>query len=117
MSCDFFRRAGDHEPATFVGGARSQIKYIIGGLHELQIVLYYDHRVPDCQERVETVEKQCNIGKVQTCSGFIEYEQRSRTPGRGKIGGQLESLSFSTGERICALPEAQIVEADIDQLL
>ena len=83
------RRASDHfgsslddHAAPAVGGAGAEIDDVVGGLHQLQIVLDDDQRMADGQQRVEAVEQLHDVVKVQAGSRLVEQEKRARHAAR-----------------------------------
>ena len=68
-----FRHAGRDDPAAIdLTAVRSKVDDMIGGLHDLQIVLNYDDRISLFDKRVKDFKKPANIFEVKSGCGLVQ---------------------------------------------
>ena len=77
MACrgggDIFRHAGRDDPAAIdLTAVRSKVDDMIGGLHNLQVVLNYDNRIPLFDKRVKDFKKPADIFEVKSGCRLVQ---------------------------------------------
>ena len=72
-----FRHAGRDDPAAIdLTAVRSKVDDMIGGLHDLQVVLNYDDRIPLFDKRVKDFKKPANIFEVKSGCRLVQDIER-----------------------------------------
>src|SRR5207253_10165068 len=76
-----------------------------------------DDGVAKINQAVEHVEQFADVVKVQAGGRLVEYIDGLAGVGPGKLGGQLDALGFAAGQGRGALPEREVIEADVGKRL
>lgn len=72
-----FRHADRDDPAAIdLTAVRSKVDDMIGGLHDLQVVLNYDDRIPLFDKRVKDFKKPANIFEVKSSCRLVQDIKR-----------------------------------------
>jgi hypothetical protein len=86
----------------------------VGVRHDRPVVLGDDERLPGVDQPVEKTEQLLDVGQMQAGGRLVE-DIDGALPGH--VGGQLEPLSFPTGERGERLSHAEVAESDLGEPL
>ena len=89
---------------------------MIGGLHDVGIVLDNEDGVADIAELGQDINETRGVAAVQADRGFVENVAGANKT-RAETGGQLDALRFATGESRGEAVERQVFKTDIVQEL
>ena len=99
--------------AAVVAGAGPEVDDPVGVRHHGLVVCDHDHRLPGVHQPVEQTEQLLHVGEVQARGRFVEDEDVALLP---HVGGELEPLPLTAGQRGEGLTEADVPEPDVGQL-
>lgn len=106
----------EDDASAVVPGAGPEIDEVIGVGHDRLMVFDDDDRAARIDEVVEQPEQIRDVGEVKTRRRFVEDDDRGGVRSlRRQVGGELESLPFTTRERCQRLAQTEIAETDIDE--
>src|ERR1043166_7151191 len=99
------------DPSAQLAAFRAQIDDPVRSLHDIQIVLDDDDRIPFVHEPVEDLQQQPHILEVQSGRRFIEDVERPAGIALGELRGQLDALRLAARKRCCRLSEMDVSES------
>ena len=108
----FFGRAlGDEMPAGLAAFG-AQIDDVVGGAHDVEIVLDHEHRVALVHQLAEHVEQFLDVFEMQPGRRLVEDVQRAAGAALRQFSRQLHALRFPARQRRRRLSELDVAEAD-----
>src|SRR5919202_604817 len=105
-------RALEDDPAAVVAGAGTKVDDPVGVRHDRLVVLDDDDRLAGVDEPVEQAEQLLDVGEVQAGGRLVEDVDAALLP---YMGGQLEPLPLTAGERGERLAEAEVAKPDVGE--
>ena len=86
----------------------------VGGGDHGGVVLDDDERVAALDEAIEDADEARDVGEVEAGRRLVEHvDRRLGARAGGELGGELEALRLAARERVRALAELQIADAEI----
>src|ERR1019366_4911127 len=117
MAGPLFGGAGDHDAAAVLAAIGPQVDDPIRGLHYIQIMLDYHHRVAQVHQALQNVEQFADIVEVQAGGRLIEQVKGAAGLALAEFLGQLDTLRLAAGERGGGLSEVDVAQAHVVQRL
>ena len=105
-------RALEHHPASVVTCAGAEVDDPVGVGHHRLVVLDHDDRPARLDQPVEQAEQVLDVGEVEPGGRLVEHEDAAPP---AQMGGQLESLTFATGQGRQRLTKAEVPQPDVDE--
>lgn len=93
--CDLFGGAGGYYLASEDSAARAHVDDVVGAFEHVEVVLYDKDGVAFFYEAVEHSEEGVDVLEVETCGGFVKYEEGLAGVALGQFGGELDTLVFT----------------------
>jgi hypothetical protein len=93
------RRAGRDQAPAGLAAVGPEVDHPVGALHDLEVVLDHDERVPAVDEPREAGEQLLDVGQVEAGRRLVEDEERVRLALVAQMGGELDPLRLAAGER------------------
>src|SRR5439155_6438357 len=109
------RRSFGDDLATRLPTLGAEIDDVVGGLHDVQVVLDDDDRIPRVDETVEYLEEALDVGEVKAGRRLVEDVQGPAGGTPAQLGRELDALRLTTRERRCSLAEVDVAETDVVQ--
>ncbi len=119
---DFFWGAFGDDVTAAVAAFGTEVDDPVGGLDDVEIVLDDDEGATAVKELAEGCEELGDVIEVEAGGGLVEDVEDTAGLGGpgggvggtylGEMGGELDALGFSAGQRGGGLAEAEIAEAD-----
>src|SRR5690349_14632455 len=106
---DFFGRSFSNDAPTIGTTTRPEVDDPIGGSDDVQIVIDDDHTAASTYRLPHRVVDQQHLLRMQTCTGFVEQEQRAHR-GLGKCPRELQTLGFAPGQGGERLTQGEIAQ-------
>src|SRR5262249_16808125 len=103
-----------HHAATEFASRRTDVENVVCGAHHLRVVFDDEHRVTDVAKVLEQTNQPLVVARVQSDRWFVEHVKRA-DQGGAEVGGELDALRFSAGQRRREPIECQVVESDFNQ--
>jgi hypothetical protein len=99
-----------------------KVDYPVRGPNNIDVVLYYNYRVPGYEELSECPQQGGDIIEMKPCCRFIQKKQQTLAFPQGfsrtdKMSGELETLRFTTAQSRDRLAEGNIVETHCSERL
>ena len=94
-----------------LSGARTEVENVVGGAHDVGIVLDDEDRVSQIAQVVQDLDQPVRIAAVQADGRLVEHIQRADQT-RTERSRQLNALRFAARERRGQTVKRQILEAD-----
>src|SRR5712691_4890314 len=104
----------EDDPAAVVAGAGAKVDDPVGVRHDPLVMLDDDDRLAGVDEPVEQAEQLLDIGEVEASGRLVEEVDAALL---GHVGGQLEPLPLTAGQRRERLAEAEVAEPDVGEPL
>ena len=112
---NFGGRSGAYNIPALFTALGSKVDYPVRGSNNIDVVLYYNYRVPGCKELSESPQQGSYIIKMKPCCRFIQKKQYtlafpqvfSRTD---QVPGELETLRFTAAQSRNRLAKGNIIE-------
>src|SRR5450759_3547808 len=112
---DLLGRAGGDDQASGGAALRAEVDNPVGRLDDVEVVLDHQHRVAAVHQLVQHLEQHADVLEVQAGGRLVEDVQRAPGVALAELGGELDTLRLAAGKRGGALPEVDVVEADVVQ--
>ena len=114
MRRDLVVGAGGEELAAVLAGAGAEVEDVVGGAHDVGVVLDDEDGVAEVAQVVQDVDEPVGVAGVQADGGLVEHVERADQT-RAERGGELNALRFAAGERGGEAVEREVFEADLVQ--
>ncbi len=114
---DGLRRPLDHEAPAPVAAVRTEVDHPVGRLHDVEVVLDHDDRVPGVDEASEDAEQLADVLEVQARRRLVQHVEGAARGSPRELGGELHPLRLPPRQRRRRLAEAHVGEPDVDQRL
>src|SRR5439155_21570548 len=114
-ACYSFRRSLRDQLASGFPALGAEIDDVVGGLHDVQVVLDDDDRIPRVDETVEYLEEALDVGEVKAGRRLVEDVEGPAGGAPAELGRELDALRLTTRERRCGLAEVEVAETDVVQ--
>lgn len=115
ISFDEFRGAAlEYNRATIRTCTRADINDVVSVSEHAEVVFDDDDRLAVINQLIKKIQQGFHISEVQACGGLIQNK------GGGlvcHVGGELQTLAFTAGQRGERLAEGDVAEADVDKPL
>ena len=111
---DFFVGSRADDFAAAFAGARAEIENVVGGAHDVGIVLDDENGVSQVAQAVQDLDQPVGVAAVQADGRLVEHVERADQT-RAERGCQLDALRFAAGERRGEAIEREVFEADVVQ--
>ena len=108
---DLFVSAGAHHIAAIFAGARAEVEDMVGGAHDVGIVLDNQNRVPEVAQIVQDLDQTVRVAAVQADRWLIEDVEGSHQT-RTERGCKLNTLRLAAREGGSKAAESQVFQAD-----
>lgn len=109
----FVGSAVDYAPAVFPG-AGADVDHPIRCADGVLVVFDDDQRVPEIAQPGESVDQPAVVALVQTDRRLVEHVEDTDETG-ADLGGEPDSLGFTTGQGGGGASESEVVEAHVEQ--
>lgn len=103
----------DYAPAVFPG-AGADVDHPIRCADGVLVVFDDDQRVPEIAQPGESVDQPAVVALVQTDRRLVEHVEDTDETG-ADLGGEPDSLGFTTGQGGGGASESEVVEAHVEQ--
>ncbi len=103
-----------HHQAAVFACARPQVNEIVGGHHDVFVVLYHQYRVADVGQFAEGLYELLVVALMQADAGFVE-DVGDAGELRADLGSEANALRFAAGEGARRAVECKIIKADVQQ--
>src|SRR5215468_7743468 len=99
------------------GGAAfgAEVDDPVGFLDDVEVVLDGDDGVATVDQAVEHADEAFDVGEVQAGGRLVEHVERRAARLLAELVGELDALRLAAGERVAALAEREIAEADVGE--
>ena len=97
-SCHFFRCSLGNDGAATVTTLRTDINNIVCRFDDIQIVFNNQNRISSICQALQNFNQLAYVLKVQTGSRLIQNVNGFARAAAGKLGCQLDTLCFATGQ-------------------
>jgi hypothetical protein len=81
-------RAGDQYTATRSATFRPKVEHVIGGLHQLEVVLDDHDRVAFVDQALQHAREHVDLASMQPGTRFIEHVERARGTATGELSAE-----------------------------
>ena len=108
-----FRGAGRDHAAALLAALGAEIDDVVGGLHDVEVVLDDHDRVPLGHQLVQDVEQPLDVGEVEAGGRLVEDVERAAGRAPGELGRELHPLRLAARQGRRRLPEPDVVEPDV----
>ena len=95
-------------------GAGTHVDQVVGGPDGVLVMLDHDHRVAEVAQPLQGFQQPVVVALMQADGGLVEHVHHAHQSG-ADLAGKPNTLRFTTGERVGAAIQREIVEPDIDQ--
>src|SRR3989442_342777 len=106
-----------HHATTQLPTFGAQVDHPIGGLHDVEIVLDDDDRIPLVHQPVQYFQQQAYVLEVQSGRRLVQDVQRSPRVPFGELSRELHALGFAAREGRCRLPEVDVSQTYVVEQL
>ena len=87
----------------------------VGGLDDVEVVLDHQHAVALVDQRLQHAEQLVDVLEVQAGRRLVEHVDRLAGRALLQLGGELDPLGLTAGQRRRRLAEPDVAEPDVDQ--
>ena len=109
----FHRRAAGDQLAAVGAAFGAEVDDPVGFLDDVEVVLDGDDGVAAVDQAVQDVDQLLDVGEVQAGGRLVEDVERRAARFLAELVGELDALRFAAGERVAALAEGEVAEADV----
>ena len=110
------RLALEDDLAALLAGLGAQLDDPVGAGDDVGVVLDDDERVAARDQPLEHAEQAPHVREVQPGRRLVEDVDRGLVRrARGELGGELEPLRLAARERVRALPDLHVADAQVGQ--
>ena len=107
-------RAGHHDLAAVLAGARADVDHPVGDLDRVLVVLDDDQRVADVAQPEQRLDQPAVVPLVQPDRRLVQHVEHADQAG-ADLGGQPDPLRLAAGQRRRRPVQRQVVQPDVDQ--
>ena len=103
-----------NQGSPVLAAAWAKVEDPVCAFQDVEVVLDDHDRVPLLEQRVERLEELGDVVHVQPGCGLVKYKEGVALPvPPSEEGGEFDALRFAAAERIGALAEGDVSQADI----
>ena len=93
-----FGSSGGYYATSGITAVRAEVYDVVGATDNVEIVLHYDGRVPQCYQTLECAQKQTYVVEMKTRGGLVEDKDTGSGGSERKIIGEFHALVLASGE-------------------